>query len=229
MTPALFWGRFPSDWVYGGGLKAFSWKTDGSAGTAALRLYTVLAHWLQEDDGIVRVSYDTLMPNANLSRESVSRGLDLLQGQGLIERGVAGRSSFRFRGYDPKRGWAKLPARRLYQRGTFVPFSKWTMRGVAELDAIKLYLFIAACRDNEQNATFTNYIHIKEGAAIPSDPRITGGLSLLTVSGLLYTTELAREGYGYSRSYRLIGLDSHRHGGTTGRADTPVGTASVPF
>lgn len=216
MTPTMKWGRFPSTWVLDKGLRKVLWKTYGSQGTAGLRVYVTLAHRLIEDDGVVRATYDEIMKSANLARQSVADGLDVLEDLNLLKRGLDGKGSYRFSDYDPKRGWAQVPSRPLYTDGQFRPFKSWTMRNKAEFDALKLYLFIAAARDASVNETFTKYDNIREATGVP-DERITTGLSLLTVSGLIHAIELDRDGYGASRSYRLVGLDTRRHSATTGR------------
>lgn len=216
MTPTLKWGRFPSTWVLDKRMRKVLWKTYGAQGTAGLRVYLALAHRLIEDDGIVRASYDEIAKAANLSRQSVADGLDVLEDLDLIERGANGKGSYHFCGYDVERGWAQVPSRPLYTDGQFRPFQSWTMRKKAEFDALKLYLFIAAARDVNFNETFTKYDNIRKATGVP-DARITTGLSLLTVSGLIHAIEIDRNGFGASRSYRLVGLDTRRHSATTGR------------
>jgi len=218
------WGRFPSKWVTDGGLAQIKWKEKGSRSIAALRVYLVLAHRFTEDDGIVRVTYDELTDSANLSRQSIADGLDLLINYGLIERVLDRRGAYRFCSYDPSTGWAKVPAQKLYLPKTrqFRPFKNWTMRSLIELDALKLYIFIAAARDRQHNETYTKYTSMEENTGVLTD-RIIKGLSLLTLSGMIATTELTRTGFGTARSYRLIGLETRTHAGTTGRgAEFPI-------
>ena len=215
MTPALIWGRFPSAWVTASMLDNFYWNIRQTQGIAALRVYIVLAHRLFDPSGIVRASYSEMMTAANLSRQSVANGLDILAEVALIERSPEGKGSFRFCNYDEARGWAKVPARPLYKDGQFRPFKDWTMRKKDEFDALKLYLFIAAARDNTANQTFTTYEKMRIATGVP-DTRITSGLSLLTISGLVTAVEIERLDFGSARSYRLVGLDVRRHSGTTG-------------
>jgi DNA-binding transcriptional ArsR family regulator len=218
MTPTLKWGRFPSEWMKNNRLRDVLWKRYGTRGTAGLRVYLILAHRLIEEDGVVKATYDEIEQAANLSRQSVSHGLDVLEDLGLIERGAKGRGTYKFCDYDPERGWAMVPSRPLYSKGQFRPFKDWTLRKMAEFDALKIYLFIAAARDANVNETFTKYENIKKATGVP-DSRITAGLSLLTVSGLIHAIEIDRDGFGMSRSYRLIGLDTRRHAATAGRAN----------
>lgn len=226
MTPPLKWARFPSVWVSEGRLRKLLWKTYGTQAIAALRVYLTLAHRLIEDDGVVKASYDEIEAAANLSRQSVANGLDVLEELNLIKRAAAGKGTYRFVDYHPERGWAQVPSRPLYLNGGFRPFKDWTMRKMAELDALKLYLFIAAARDTKSNETFTTYEKMQKATGIP-DTRITTGLSFLTVSGMIHAVEKERLGYGISRSYRMVGLDTRRHPGTVGRNGTMP--AEAPF
>lgn len=214
------WGRIPTAWIENGGLQdRLSWKDHGTAASAAMRLYTVLGHRLRHEEGIVHASYTELEEAACLARASVSKGLGVLRDVGLIAREAPeGQGSYAFVGYDPQRGWAKLPARCLYDGQAFRPFKSWTMRGRAERDAIALYLLIAARRDKEANAAYLTYDSIQERTGL-YDARITKGMHILANSGMVGVTD--RQRYlkpGVSREYRLLGLDPYNHPGTTGRA-----------
>ena len=218
IVPQQDWGRFPSDWVAAGGLKCFGWSRVGTPGIAALRLYTVLAQRLRDPDGVVRANYEALCDNANLSRASVSSGLRLLEDKNLIRTGQAagGKGRYQFIGYDPKRGWAKIPAQKLYDGRQFQPFKTWHMRSQVELHAMRLYLLIATRRDTSLNEAFLTYQKIQEMAGMRDD-QITGGLTFLSASSMIYAINHTREGHGTARGYRIAGLDPHRHGGNVTR------------
>lgn len=214
------WGRFPSEWVNEKKLKDLKWSKFRAQGGAGLRLYLILAHRLQDDeDGIVHASYDELMTAANLSRQSVSDGLDCLGAIGVIDRGIAGRGSYQFCDYDPEQGWAQVPALPLYNGSNFQPFMSWTMRNRAEFDAMKLYLWFAARRDTDENQSFTTYKQIKDGTGVPTG-RISAGISLLVSSGLVAVTsvEVVGTSGGNPQAYRLKGLNTRAHPGTRGHA-----------
>lgn len=42
------WSRMPTEWIQDGTIKKFSWKSDGSAGTAALMLFFTMCHYASE-------------------------------------------------------------------------------------------------------------------------------------------------------------------------------------
>lgn len=218
MTPVQDWGRFPSGWIADGNLKRFAWKSVETRGIAALRVYTVLAQRLRDADGVVRASYEALTENANLSRASVSAGLRLLEGENLLHAGTTagGKGRYRFVGYDPKGGWAKLPAQKLYDGSQFRPFKTWHMRSQVELHAMRLYLLIAARRDTKSNEAFLTYEKIQEMTGM-RDNQITSGLSLLSASSMVYVTNHDREGHGMARGYRIVGVEPFKHRGTTTR------------
>jgi DNA-binding transcriptional ArsR family regulator len=216
------WGRIPTAWIEAGGLQdRLSWKDHGTAASAAMRLYTVLGHRLRHEEGIVHASYTELEEAACLARASVSKGLGVLRDVGLIAREAPeGQGSYAFIGYDHQRGWAKLPARPLYDGQAFRPFKSWTMRGRAERDAIALYLLLAARRDREANVAYLTYNSIEERTGL-YDARITKGMHILANSGMIGITDRQRLlKLGVSREYRLLGLDTYNHSGTTGRART---------
>lgn len=228
MTPIQDWGRFPSEWIASGNLKQFAWKQVGTRGIAALRIYTVLAQRLRDDNGVVRASYEALTENANLSRPSVSAGLRLLEQRGLIHTGEAagGKGRYKFPGYNPNKGWAKLPAQKLYDGAQFRPFKTWHMRSKVELHAMRLYLLIAARRNNEFNEAFLTYEKIHEITGM-KDEQITSGFSLLSASSMIYVTNHNREGHGVARGYRIVGIDPFRHRGTTTRELTAQEVAKI--
>ena len=221
LTPVQDWGRFPSDWIAEGNLQRFAWKSVKTRGIAALRVYTVLAQRLRDADGVVRASYEALTENANLSRASVSAGLRLLEDEKLLDAGTTagGKGRYRFLGYDPKKGWAKLPAQKLYDGSQFRPFKTWHMRSPVELHAMRLYLLIAARRDTRLNEAFLTYEKIHEMTGM-RDEQITAGLSFLSASSMVYVTNHDRAGHGMARGYRIVGVEPSRHRGTTTRALT---------
>ncbi len=109
------WVKLPSRWIENGGLKKFLWKNGGSDNTAALMALIVIAHHADEDTGMAKMTYDDLCKATDISRAKLSKGLCLLEDRGIIKRWQNGRSSFQLVGFDPKRGWCKLPASRLYE------------------------------------------------------------------------------------------------------------------
>lgn len=216
------WVKLPSGWLEQGGLEEFTWgKQGGSGQAAALMVLLAVAHRAADETGIARLPYDELQWATHLSRTKIAEGLDILAERDLIVRGPQGRSTLQLSGYDPKQGWAMLPARRLYSSDGITAFSDFHLRRKVELDALKSYLAFAARRDRDFNRAFMTYEKLHDYAGIP-EARIKAAISLLVVNNLVVVEQMERSGgFGTSHAYRLSHLQTRRHMGTTGRADTP--------
>src|SRR5450631_2942831 len=112
------WVRLPSAWIEGGGLQRLRWNagewSSGANCSAALMTLAIIAHSVDEETGLARVSYDYLTEATGLSRSKVSAGLNILADLEVIIRAPAGRSSFQLTHYDLSEPWCKIPARGLY-------------------------------------------------------------------------------------------------------------------
>lgn len=213
------WVKLPTDWIRSGCLTELRWSSGiGSNNTAALMALIRLAH-VADDEGIAKATYDDLCHSTGLSRAKVSDGLSVLEEKSLIGRNPA-RSTFRLVNFNPRQGWGKLPAKRLYSGERMVAFSEFKLRNPAELNALKIYLLAVAFRDNETNLANLSYDKFEELAGIDR-ARIRAALSVLTYAGLLHTERVAshQNAFAVSNAYRLVGIDSYRHAGTTGRSD----------
>src|SRR5688500_17993540 len=105
------WVRFPARWIGEHGLKEFKWAHGGPGADqlAALMTLIVIAHDVDPETGIARITYDDLTTRACLSRAKVARALTVLQDRKLITRPAdGGRSLVRLANYD-QLPWAKLP------------------------------------------------------------------------------------------------------------------------
>uniref|UniRef100_A4X0S9 Uncharacterized protein n=1 Tax=Cereibacter sphaeroides (strain ATCC 17025 / ATH 2.4.3) TaxID=349102 RepID=A4X0S9_CERS5 len=219
MKVARNWVKLPTGWIAAGGLKAFAWgKEGGSNQTAALMVLLAIAHRADDENGLVRLPYDELQWATHLSRQKVADGLDVLGSRKIILRGSQGRSTLQLASYDPKQGWAMLPASRLYSSDGIIAFADFHLRKKVELDALKAYLAFVARRDREQNRAFITYEQIHDYAGIP-EGRIKPAISLLVVQGLVVVEHMERSGgLGSSHGYRLSYLHTRNHMGTNGRA-----------
>ncbi len=214
--------RLPSRWIQQGGLKAFAWKSGaGSENNAtqivALMILVLIAHDADQTTGVAQITYDHLVERSSSSREKVSAALKFLEQCKLIERKTHGRSSIRLTDFDPLKGWAKLPSKRLYQNDVVTAFRHVKLRVRTELDALKLYLLLIAFRDNESNVARISYLRITEYSGIAAK-NITAAISFLNGQTLIYT-ERAPSGesdFGVSNKYRVVGIDPYRHRGTQG-------------
>lgn len=219
--PTREWVKLPSRWIETRGLTSFYWKDgEGSSNLSALMLLTVIAHQADAHTGTARATYDDLSTATELSRASVSAGLNQLYVHHIVERAPLGRSTYRLSNYDPEKGWAQFPARGLYMEGseTVSAFSDFRLRSPTELDAMKLYFLFASRRDRRSNMAHITYETIEKYSAVPRN-RIRRALSLLAAEGLVSIEHHPRadDDYGNANAYRLSHLHPRRHMGTTGR------------
>lgn len=107
----------------------------------------------------------------------------------------------------------------LYDRDGAIPmFEDFHLRKAAELDALKIYLTLAARRDASANVTRITYDQINAYAGVHLG-RIKRALGILNINGLITVESYERmDGKpGAAHGYRLSHLFPSRHAGTTGR------------
>ncbi|QUD86241.1 hypothetical protein [Phenylobacterium montanum] len=213
------WVRLPTDWIQNRGLAEFRWAGGfGSDNAAALMTLVALAHRADQQHGVSMVTYDTLTCATQLSRAKVSAGLSVLEDHRVIARGVEGRSTYALNGFDLTRGWAKLPARLLYQSDSITAFRDFKLRRPAELNALKLYLLFVAGRGRDTNMANISYDKIAEQTGVERN-RIKQALTILAVAGLVHVERIpsAENEYAVANGYRIAHLDPYVHMGTRGR------------
>lgn len=212
----------PSEWIGTGGLKQFTWAYGcGGNNIAALMMLAPLLHHADRTTGTGRLTYDQLELATSLSRQKISAGLTILEDRGIIAREPEGRSTYQVTHLDPSHGWAKFPALALYRNGSISFFDELKLRKRVELDALKLWYFVAARRDNEVNLAKATYDQITEGTGISRD-RIKSAISLLAANSLLHVEHIPsrHSEYGVANAYRIPQIDGSRHMGTVGRSLT---------
>lgn len=217
MRTHLDWSRMPSGWIIQEqGLR--DWTEFGdSVGTltASLALYLAIIHHTDEDDHVARLSYDELQGLTGFSRSTISKALEILVFHNRIEKTPNKNGWYYVCGHDGT-PWAKVPAKTLYTRKVLSFANALTLRNRAEFDALRIYLLIAAFRDNSSNRALLSYDKIEEYTNMPRN-RISPALTVL--SGLnLYNTDIVpstRAPMATARAYRLAGLDGYEHSATT--------------
>jgi hypothetical protein len=225
------WVRLPTGWITKeSGLTAFRWNQGrGADNIAALMALAVIAHHADDDTGLSRLTYEQLCRFTHISRAKMSKGLDILAERGRIERTCEGRSSFRIADYDKQKGWAMLPAKRLYLSGHIPAFSDFKLRSLAELNALKLYFLFAAFRDTAKNYARISYDKIEEYTGMDRS-KIKGGLSCLSTTGLIHIDYLPSAGGEHvSHVYRLPQLFPTVHMGTTNKASAGEQAINQPI
>lgn len=214
------WVKLPTDWINEGGLTRLRWggSSIGADNIAALMTLIVIAHHADRTSGIAKLTYDALCRASSLSRAKASCGLSVLEGGNLIEREPFGRSTYMLKSYSNTGGWAKLPARNLYNHDRISAFSELTLRRPVELHAIKLYLLFIARRGNDTNMAHISYDKITEYTAIERN-NIKSGISLLAALGLVHVEHVpsTTSQFGISNGYRVAHIEPFSHMGTRGR------------
>ncbi len=214
------WVRLPSAWILQEGLRELMWGRDGrgSDNTAALMTLIAIAHRANREGGIARLTYDALCSVTGLSRSKLSNGLDVLEQINVIERATEGRSSYKLCNFDPKGGWAMLPAACMYASGKIVAFEDFKLRSETELNAMKLFFLFVAQRGRDTNMANIGYDKIEDYTAIDRS-KIKAAISLLATIPLVYVEQVHSWKYksGVANAYRIVGLNSYQHMGTSGR------------
>lgn len=175
--------KFPTWWVVQGiaepstgevvpGLTLFPYKTCGVS-TAALQLYIVLLSETNNDEaspsyGTVQISINDIENLTAMSRSAIVSGSERLESLGLVnvvrKKGVS--NIYQIIGYD-RTPWGKLPAERFkadYVNGRTLRHI--SLRGKANLNALRLYLFIAASRDKKTGGACRTYHTITKQTGI---------------------------------------------------------------
>jgi DNA-binding MarR family transcriptional regulator len=223
------WVKFPSAWIINDqGLKKFRWdRGTGSNAAAALMILIALVQHADQISGTISMTYDAIEEITGLSRAKVSAGLAKLIREKLISR-TEDRSTFQLLNFNPKAGWAKFPYKSMYGTGNSISaFGDFYLRKAAELHALKIFLLIAAFRNQGTNRAKIGYEKIAEYTGIDKG-HIKRALSILSVQNLIHSDSepSAFGSYGVSSLYRLVGIEPYFHSGTTGRrqmADAPIG------
>ena len=221
MTRMMSWVRLPTRWIQDGGLTALKWTQGiGSTNVAALLVLPVIAHNADNKGTAERVTYNDLETATGLSRTKISNGLTRLYDLNLVRKDTEQQSRYHLLGFDPTKGWGKLPASGLYQRGRIPAFHDFKLRKNTELDALKLYYAVVAFRDNNSNISRMSYPTVERYTGIPRN-KIRSAISFLVANELMHV-DLNRSEESEFRvynAYRLAHLDTRKHTGTKGRSD----------
>ncbi|WP_186159525.1 hypothetical protein [Burkholderia gladioli] len=233
------WSKMPVDWCGDDRLKSFTWREEGSAGTAALMLYFVICHFSSEanhqlkelvtrmpadpslapaEDLVAHLTYDDFEVIAGLSRKLVSNGLSVLVEKRMIERlGNARASDYALLG-SANRQFAKLPGKALVSDGgnSFRPLTHMRLRSRFELDALKLYYYYASIRDRNHVYSEAAYETIFEKTGV-SERNIPVANALLLTTQFLARIEIG-SGAGFRK--RKTGANCYYLTGYTNFTDS---------
>lgn len=228
MIRTLYWHRIPSHTTLSA-LPKLHWARNGdlsaASSTVALMLYVAL-HFMAEDvlednplDGgflteaygekgaelqptgrIASVSYDDLAHAlGGTSRSLIAQGLQRLEQLNLITR-MGSHQKRRYRLAFPPNGWFKLPCQAVVRSGVIEPFKNFTLRSSHELHALKVYLYLAARRDNAKTFTVASYEKISAGTGV-QERHLRKALVTLTVCNLLADINRERDPKGVTAAF----------------------------
>ena len=171
-----------------------------ASSVAALMLYIALCFKMEskllsvdtdtegkQDLLIAKASYDELSSMTFLSRKLVSEGLSVLIEFDLIAK----RNNIQSREYEivgQFTKWFKVPCKPIVNGGAIEPFKHFNLRTKHDLNALKLYLYLASVRVNQLNYSSARYETICERTGI-QERDIKRAIILLTVSGLVVNVE----------------------------------------
>lgn len=242
------WVQMPSDWIrLERKLENFNWKNqDGQKSTAlaALELYICICFFstrqdVAEDESdsayelVTDLSYSEFSELTGMSRALVSKGLQKLSAENMIKIRANGKksNSYAIVDFDSHRGWCKLPARALISESNKqmkIVFShRFTRRSKYELYAVKMFLLLAAHRDNSSLAAMSTFDTITEDAGIPRS-EIKRAQTLMLTTDLLEKIDFDREDRSHQKAANQYYLKGYQ-GFLAGQKpkEEPVATAEI--
>ena len=211
------WVKMPIKWISDGKLKSLKWTIEeGSKNESALIVLLVMFHCMDNETGIVTLTYEELLTKTNLSRAMIASAIDILCNLNIIQKNFGKRSIYKIIDFNPKEKWAKLPARKMYFNEGVKGFSDFTKRNKIELDAIKLYFLFVFGRDRNENICWISYDKIQEKIDLKRE-NIKKAISILCINHLIVVDQKRTEKNLIKQGYRIVGISDYTHSGTLGR------------
>lgn len=223
------WVKMPSKWILNREnppLKQLTWRGDEkSSYTAALILYIAICHFANRQNtsnkkvGCAELSYSKLAVITSMSRAKIASGISFLTRSNWITKDISKKTnSYHITNYAARSGWAKLPAKHLYDSKCeyIKPFAEFKLRHKVELDALKLYLLLVTFRDNVKNHAYPSYETITKYTGIPRG-NVRSAISILVNHDMIHVQKYGalEELEKRNNFYRIIGIDGNRHAGNT--------------
>ncbi|MBR7945383.1 hypothetical protein [Burkholderia cenocepacia] len=168
-------------------------------------------------DPVAHLTYDDFAQLAGLSRNSIAKGLALLEERAMIARPGSARSSeYALLGLTGRQ-FAKLPGQALLSpaKTSFYPLTRFHLRSRHELEALKLLFYYASIRSRADFCSEAKYETIWQHTGVP-ERHIASANALLIEVDLLSRIERGasdeipggRPGANryYLRGYRNLGM-----------------------
>ncbi len=237
------WIKLPSKWILdeedSSYLRTLKWSgSDKSYNTASLMVLLAIASNISHRKtfrnpviGQTELSYTDLMTITSLSRAIVAGALEKLINSGLIKKITENKTNqYIICNFGEDQGWAKLPARKLYSSNleSITAFKNFKLRSKVELNALKIYFLSVGLRNRQTNHAQMKYSTITKYTAVHQND-INPAVSLLVSSELIRVirVESTQHEKAVSNAYRLVGLESYNHAGTSGKIDPDTLNESV--
>ncbi len=181
-------------------LRGFVWQKpdSGSAArdTAALMIYVAFLYVRKEQKvadvqpgesqtsrHIAELTYDDIEQAVGLSRTLIQQGLQRLYSAGLVQPEGSKQRRTYLLAWPPGR-WFKLPCRAMVGQSGIDAFKNFSMRSKHELNALKLYLYLASVRDHNNLYSEVSYEIISQRIGV-AERDIRRALNVLNASGLM--------------------------------------------
>lgn len=201
-------------------------KGEGSTGTAALMLYMALLHnanvkeeWDRPEPGTAALTYDELRVITGCSRAKIRDGLVCLQESGLIKTssGITSRMHYLIVGFGQGQ-FAKMPCRSMYDEKLrrIVAFHKASLRSRHTLNGLKLFYYFGTRRSRDDNLAHVSHKNIQSRLKLRNID-ILPAIRLLEEFDLVITHRQRPKHGRVHHAYRLRGVESRQHAGTSGR------------
>ena len=216
-------------------LHAFGWRENGGAGIGALLVLICLTIQLNkaqprekggERKTRVQTSYNTLEDMTGLSKQTIAKALNILEGLGAIKVHRQGRANeYELIGVDEGGAWRKLPQAALLQGGVLV--LKDLQRSRKSFNALKIYFAMIYMYNDAYNTTSISYGAIERWTGVRRT-EIRDALGLLSVYQLVRPSNERDPRHNttgdndQSTRYELRGLSYHW-------SSTPPWATSVPL
>ena len=195
--------RLPNAWIYDDGLRRFRTRSRdrGASGGALMVLVAILVKARNDSDdragplqGSASLTYEELEHLTDLSRASISKGLRLLEQEGVIRtvhEGQGRKNRYFVRDYGADDKYGRLSATRMYGGSAgerLRTLHDLSIRNETDVNALKIYLFLCAAYDRGRYGALVNYKTIAEKTGV-AENKIRRALSVLYEHNLARVSE----------------------------------------
>lgn len=207
-------------------LRALAWtkRNGGSAAqdVAALMIYIVLLyrrglreknrelleHQAPEVENIAVASYDEIGDWTGLSRSLINQGLERLIELQVIRAEGSNQKRVYVLAWPAGR-WFKLPCRAVFTASGIPAFKSFTLRSKHELNALKLYLYLADVRDRASAFSQASYETIRARIGI-QERDIPRAINVLNTAHLVVRSSAAEPAEGKQHGANAYYLAGYR-------------------